>query len=231
MKANLGSSSCRRPALFRSVCKASSRITASSQEAPLGGTDVKASRRQALLSSFAAATAAFASPELIMLANPGRAAAVFTPAPQGFRLQNDKLDGYSFIYPETWLAVTSSGNDVFVRNQRNIEENLFVDISSPSSSRYNSVEDLGSPEASAKILLDQYLTKEFMSTRIGITREGSVVSATARTGADGRKYYDIVIRITSYGSRSPYGGCDTTAACECSWAWCMQMGYVFFDGV
>lgn len=46
-----------------------------------------------------------------------------------------RLDGYSFIYPEQWAAVTSSGNDIFLRNPFNVEQNLFVDISSPSSSR------------------------------------------------------------------------------------------------
>ena len=47
-----------------------------------------------------------------------------------------RLDGYSFIYPDQWAAVTSSGNDIFLRNPFNVEQNLFVDISSPSSSRY-----------------------------------------------------------------------------------------------
>lgn len=42
--------------------------------------------------------------------------------------------------------VTSSGNDIFLRNPRNIDENLFVDMSSPSSSRYESVIDLGTPQ-------------------------------------------------------------------------------------
>lgn len=46
-----------------------------------------------------------------------------------------RLDGYSFAYPEQWAAVTSSGNDIFLRNPFNVEQNLFVDISSPSSSR------------------------------------------------------------------------------------------------
>ena len=40
----------------------------------------------------------------------------FTPPPPGYRLQNDKLDGYQFFYPESWIAVTSSGNDIFFRN-------------------------------------------------------------------------------------------------------------------
>lgn len=47
-----------------------------------------------------------------------------------------RLDGYSFIFPEGWLAVTSSGNDIFLRNPANVDQNLFVDISSPSSSRW-----------------------------------------------------------------------------------------------
>lgn len=59
-------------------------------------------------------------------------------------------------------------------SQLNIDENLFVSLSSPSSSRYDSVADLGSPEVSAARILDQYLTQEFMSTRIGIRREGKV---------------------------------------------------------
>ena len=45
----------------------------------------------------------------------------------------------------------TSGNDVFYRNPYNVNENLFVDISSPSSSRYGSVAALGPPEAAAKV--------------------------------------------------------------------------------
>ena len=48
-------------------------------------------------------------------------------------------------------APQTSGNDVFYRNPYNVNENLFVDISSPSSSRYGSVSALGSPEAAAKV--------------------------------------------------------------------------------
>ena len=33
----------------------------------------------------------------------------------------------------------TSGNDCFYRNPRNVEETLFVDVSSPSSSKYQSV--------------------------------------------------------------------------------------------
>jgi len=57
--------------------------------------------------------------------------------------------------------------------------------------RFKSVEDLGPPEQAAARILDQYLNKEFMSTRLGIRREGEVLSASSRTGPDGRIYYDI----------------------------------------
>lgn len=52
-------------------------------------------------------------------------------------------------------ALQTSGNDVFYRNPFNIEENLFVDVSSPSSSKYESVEDLGSPQEAAERTLQQ----------------------------------------------------------------------------
>ena len=41
----------------------------------------------------------------------------------------------------------------------------------------------------------QYL-EELMSTRIGVKRSGEVVSATERTGPDGKKYYDIQVCMT-----------------------------------
>ena len=104
--------------------------------------------------------------------------------PAGFRFHQDKLDGYSFIYPDNWIPVTTSGNDIFFRNPRqvptshqlhtersviklhpgvglsslhhwmlssallyrNVNENVFVNISSPSSSRYTAVSDIGSPD-------------------------------------------------------------------------------------
>jgi hypothetical protein len=47
-----------------------------------------------------------------------------------------RLDGYSFVYPDQWAPVTSSGNDIFLRNPFNVDQNLFVDITSPSSSRW-----------------------------------------------------------------------------------------------
>jgi hypothetical protein len=141
-----------------------------------------------------------ATPTLLALA-PALRAGAFTPPPPGLRFHQDKLDGYSFFYPEDWLPVTTSGNDVFYRNPFNAEENLFVDVSSPSSSKFESVTDLGSPETAAKTNLDQFL-EEFMSTRIGVKRVGEVVSAVARTGDDGLEYYDIQTRVKSYASRN-----------------------------
>lgn len=90
--------------------------------------------------------------------------------------------------------------------------------------RFNSVTDLGTPEEAASRILDQYLNKEFMSTRLGIKREGQVLSAGSRQGPGGRTYYDIdVSRVPDWGSgwRSvspPAGGgisspCLTFATC------------------
>ena len=49
----------------------------------------------------------------------------------------------------------TSGNDIFYRNPFNVNENLFVNISSPSSSRYSSVSDLGPPASAAERTLRQ----------------------------------------------------------------------------
>jgi hypothetical protein len=44
---------------------------------------------------------------------------------------------------------------VFYRNPFNVEENLFVNVSSPSSSKFQSVADLGSPEEAARKTQEQ----------------------------------------------------------------------------
>lgn len=80
------------------------------------------------------------------------------------------------------------------RDPIRVNENMFVNISSPSSSKYASVADLGSPEEAGERVLRQLLT-EFMSTRIGIKRQGEIVSTRERTGSDGRSYYDIQVRL------------------------------------
>ena len=114
----------------------------------------------------------------LLLAAPALA---FEKAPAGFLMHRDILDGYTFSYPESWSVVTTSGNDVFYKNPRVADENVFVNFSSPSSSKFESVADLGSPKDAAKRLEAQFLT-EYMSTRIGVRREVSVLSAESRKG-------------------------------------------------
>ncbi len=97
----------------------------------------------------------------------------------------------------------TSGNDIFYRNPYNVEENLFVNITSPSSSSFDSVESLGMPQQAAARLRQQYLG-EFMSTRLGSQKKCEIVSATSRT-ADGRLYYDIEVGHLS---------CHRLAACR-----------------
>ncbi len=58
--------------------------------------------------------------------------------------------------------------------------------------RYSSVQDLGNPGAAAIKIKTQFL-EEFMSTRLGVRREAEIVSATERTGADGKLYYDVQV--------------------------------------
>ena len=106
------------------------------------------------------------------LLTPAQPVSAFTRPPPGFRPFNDTIDGYKLFRPEDWIEVKGSGNDVFFRNPARAEENMFVSISSPSSTKFDTVRDLGTPEDVAKKVLDQYLT-EFMSTRIGVRRESS----------------------------------------------------------
>jgi hypothetical protein len=55
----------------------------------------------------------------------------------GFRPFNDTIDGYKLFRPDDWIEVKGSGNDVFFRNGNagSAEENMFVSISSPSSTK------------------------------------------------------------------------------------------------
>lgn len=147
------------------------------------------SRRTALLA--ATAVVGFSSSRAL----------AFTAAPQGYQLVRDRLDGYSFLIPESWTPLSSSGNDVFYRNPYNTDENLFVSISSPSSSKYSSVDNLKSPETAAERTKQQYLS-ELLSTRLGVRRTTDVVSAQERTASDNRKYYDLELEAKSYASRN-----------------------------
>ncbi|KAK6139419.1 hypothetical protein DH2020_026826 [Rehmannia glutinosa] len=113
----------------------------------------------------------------------------------------DTFDGYSFMYPQNWIQVRGAGADIFFRDPFVLDENLSVDISSPSSSKYKSVEDLGSPEEAGKKVLRQYLT-EFMSTRLGVRRESSILSTSSKLANDGRLYYEVEVNIKSYANNN-----------------------------
>lgn len=110
-----------------------------------------------------------------------------------YRNHVDRLDGYAFSYPAGWIQVRGAGADVFYRDPVNLDENLLVSISSPSSSKFKGVDDLGTPQQAARNVLQQYLT-EFMSTRIGVRREANIVSTNSRIGNDGRLYYEVEVR-------------------------------------
>lgn len=110
----------------------------------------------------------------------------------GFKEYIDTFDGYSFNYPLNWIQVRGAGADIFFRDPFVLDENLSVEISSPSSSQYKSVEDLGSPQDAGKKVLRQYLT-EFMSTRLGVRRQSSILSTSSRTADDGKLYYLVEV--------------------------------------
>ena len=93
---------------------------------------------------------------------------------------------------------------MFFRAPLKVEESVFVEASSPSSRKYASLADLGTPEAAAADLLTQYLA-EFASTRLGVRREAAVLSATPRAGADGRDYLDVELNVKSYAAQQQYG--------------------------
>lgn len=110
----------------------------------------------------------------------------------GFREYVDAFDGYSFRYPSNWIQVRGAGADIFFRDPYVLDENISVEVSSPSSSRYKSVEDLGPPQEAGKKVLKQYLT-EFMSTRLGVRRESNILSTSSRVADDGNLYYQVEV--------------------------------------
>lgn len=109
-----------------------------------------------------------------------------------FREYVDTFDGYSFKYPGNWIQVRGAGADIFFRDPYVLDENISVEMSSPSSSKYKSVEDLGPPEEAGKKVLKQYLT-EFMSTRLGVRRESNILSTSSRVADDGKLYYEVEV--------------------------------------
>ncbi|BAT17673.1 Os12g0564400, partial [Oryza sativa Japonica Group] len=114
-----------------------------------------------------------------------------------FREYIDTFDGYSFLYPKSWIQVRGAGADIFFRDPFFLDENMSVEISSPSSSKYMTVEDLGPPEKAAERVLQQYLT-EFMSTRLGVRRTSNILSASSKVADDGKLYYEVEVNQTDY---------------------------------
>ncbi|KAL6324217.1 hypothetical protein AAG906_006489 [Vitis piasezkii] len=134
----------------------------------------------------------------------------------GFREYIDTFDGYSFKYPQNWIQVRGSGADIFFRDPFVLDENLSVELSSPSSSRYKSVEDLGQPQEAGKKVLKQYLT-EFMSTRLGVRRESNIVSTSSRVADDGRTYYQVEVNIKSYANNNELAVMPTDRVTRLEW--------------
>ncbi|XP_019055624.1 PREDICTED: psbP domain-containing protein 1, chloroplastic isoform X2 [Nelumbo nucifera] len=119
----------------------------------------------------------------------------------GFREYIDTFDGYTFKYPQNWIQVRGAGADIFFRDPFVLDENISVEVSSPSSSKYKSVEDLGPPQKAGEKVLKQYLT-EFMSTRLGVRRESNILSTSSRVADDGKIYYQVEINIKSYANNN-----------------------------
>lgn len=94
---------------MRMGCIGITRAMATCQEAP-------SVTRRAALGALSAA--------LVLRPSPSNARV----PPSGYRVHVDKLDGYSLFYPEDWIVVTTSGNDILYRNPRNLDENLFVEV-------------------------------------------------------------------------------------------------------
>ncbi|KAL0716657.1 hypothetical protein Bca4012_065979 [Brassica carinata] len=117
-----------------------------------------------------------------------------SPVPQNL-LTNAKQ------YPQNWIQVRGADADIFFRDPIVLDENLSVEFSSPSSSKYKSLEDLGSPEEAGKKVLRQYLT-EFMSTRLGVKRESNILTTSSRVADDGKLYYQVEVNIKSYANNN-----------------------------
>jgi hypothetical protein len=148
-------------------------------------TNISAVQRRNVLSTMLSAWT-------ILLLGPGQVSLAETTG-GAFREYIDTFDGYTFLYPKNWIQVRGAGADIFFRDPMVLDENMSVEISSPSSSRYTSVEDLGPPEKAAEKVLGQYLT-EFMSTRLGVRRESNVLSASSKVADDGKLYYEVEVR-------------------------------------
>jgi len=127
--------------------------------------------------------------------------------PKNWIKYEDQYDSYSLVIPPNWTRVTTAGAELQYRNILNVEQNLFVTLSSKSFSKFASLgEDFGTPLECAETWRQKYLG-EFVSTRLGIKRDARVVAASKRTNSNDfdREFYDFLINIDSYAARNQYG--------------------------
>uniref|UniRef100_A0A804LQH9 PsbP C-terminal domain-containing protein n=1 Tax=Zea mays TaxID=4577 RepID=A0A804LQH9_MAIZE len=107
----------------------------------------------------------------ILLLGPGQVSLAETTG-GAFREYIDTFDGYTFLYPKNWIQVRGAGADIFFRDPMVLDENMSVEISSPSSSR------------------------------LGVRRESNVLSASSKVADDGKLYYEVEVNIKSYASNN-----------------------------
>ncbi|RCV43395.1 hypothetical protein SETIT_9G291000v2 [Setaria italica] len=121
-----------------------------------------------------------------------------------FREYIDTFDGYTFLYPKSWIQVKGAGADIFFRDPFVLDENMSVEIDiipfvvKIHQRRGSRPSGEGCGE---KVLKKQYLT-EFRSTRLGVRRESNVLSVLSKVADDGKLYYEVEVNIKSYASNN-----------------------------
>ena len=69
------------------------------------------------------------------------------PPPASWNVVEDVYDQYTIVLPQDWSQVTTAGYDLSFRNIRNVEQNMFIELSSKSFSKFRSLpQDFGSPD-------------------------------------------------------------------------------------
>jgi len=100
--------------------------------------------------------------------------------------------------PENYFRLKGTGSYVGWNNLFSPGETIQLELTSPQEN-FSSLEALGSVEDYGKRILSQ-LDMEFLSTRIGITREFTLISAQAAGG-----FYDYEIEGSSYAAPNSLG--------------------------
>lgn len=100
-------------------------------------------------------------------------------APKGFSAVLDNADGYAFLYPFGWQEVAVKGQDVAFKDVIEPLESVSISIVKTDKT---SLEELGTPEAVAKALVEKVLSSP--------TQKTSIKEAKARV-TDGKTYYEF----------------------------------------